>query len=81
MKAQLSMLLVIVAAGSAMAAPSPSVRVSEVREMSLSEPVIVGGEIRARSDIVLPAMLEGELDWVAARDAEKAKTRLFSSEF
>lgn len=69
MKAQLSMLLVIVAAGSAMAAPSPSVRVSEVREMSLSEPVIVGGEIRARSDIVLPAMLEGELDWVADEGA------------
>ncbi len=47
------------------AAPSPMVRVSEVREMSLSEPIIVGGVIRARSDVLLPATLEGELEWVA----------------
>lgn len=46
-------------------APSPSVRVSEVREMQLSEPVVVGGHIRARSDIILPATLDGEMTWVA----------------
>ncbi len=52
-------------AGSALAAPSPSVRVSEVRELDVGEPILVGGELRARSDIVLPATLEGELTWVA----------------
>lgn len=60
------MLAVSLVAG---AADGPPVRTGEVTELVAPKPVLVNGELRARTDIVLPARREGELAFVAEEGA------------
>lgn len=51
------------------AAAETVVVVKAVEELDVGEPVVVNGVIRSRSDILLPATVDGELRWVQEEGA------------
>jgi len=59
----ISVFVLLAAALDTLAAPGPTVVVSEVEENAQGKPVAVNGLVRSRSDVELPARTSGQLTW------------------